>query len=323
VKNRPYTDYTQNGAPPEGVFVELDNRQAGRTLTARRTQSPTAPFPPPDASEPDVVDSPVLHDLGGDGTPALLVHALGLHGRVWQPASTTLGERYRCWALDLPGHGAAHSPPDGEATWWTLSNTVSRAANSIGSPELVGIGHSIGAAALLLAESEHPGTFASLVLYEPPVRIHRALTSDDVRRRRRIEASIRDRVRAFPSMSEARTDLARTGMTSSFSPEALSAYLSYGFRARAGGGVEEACDAEIELSLFRAEAHTDPTGGLDSVRSSLRLLRGGATDAMHRGMVDELAERLSIEIEELAGLTHFGPLEDPSALARAVLDGRA
>ena len=42
------------------------------------------------------------YDLGGDGTPLLLVHATGLCGPVLAPMAEELRSCFRCIALDLP-----------------------------------------------------------------------------------------------------------------------------------------------------------------------------------------------------------------------------
>src|SRR5579884_603453 len=52
------------------------------------------------------VDGPVhLADHGGSGTPMLLVHGLGGSHANWLSVAPTLAERFRVYAVDLPGFG--------------------------------------------------------------------------------------------------------------------------------------------------------------------------------------------------------------------------
>lgn len=126
----------------------------------------------------------------------LLVHGAGFCRQVWQPlvrrlrASPLLvgaGE-VSFVAIDLPFHGVhgdASAParvyyedgakdrprvshPGNEWVSWS-SAAVYKAASGLQRPDgvVIGIGHSMGAAALWRAEAAHPGTFHGLVLFEP------------------------------------------------------------------------------------------------------------------------------------------------------------
>lgn len=43
----------------------------------------------------------------GEGRTVLLLHGLGVNGYLWRNVIAELRDRYRCIALDLPGHGAS------------------------------------------------------------------------------------------------------------------------------------------------------------------------------------------------------------------------
>lgn len=51
-------------------------------------------------------------DTGGEGVPAVLLHAFPLDGRMWEPQITSLGETFRLIVPDLKGFGGSSAPED-------------------------------------------------------------------------------------------------------------------------------------------------------------------------------------------------------------------
>jgi pimeloyl-ACP methyl ester carboxylesterase len=103
-----------------------------------------------------------VHEHGGDGRPTLLCHATGFHGAVWEPLSADLGDGFERWAVDFRGHGASVVPPDHPLPWDDVAGDVLAVVDDLGLPagDVLGVGHSMGGAALLLAEQANPGLFA-------------------------------------------------------------------------------------------------------------------------------------------------------------------
>src|SRR3954470_12360736 len=140
-------------------------------MCAHRTVPPMQPV----ASTDDVTVA--VHDLGGEpGAPVLLLsHATGFHGPAFGPmAAAGLTERFHCLASDWRGHGDSVAPHDLDYAWRGFAEDVEAvldqldALGATGRP-IYGFGHSMGGAALLMAEADRPGTFAGMVLDEPIV----------------------------------------------------------------------------------------------------------------------------------------------------------
>ncbi|MFN2503567.1 MAG: alpha/beta fold hydrolase [Acidimicrobiales bacterium] len=258
-----------------------------------------------------------VHDLGGDGPPLLLVHPTGFCAQVLSPLAAGLGRAFRCWALDLRGHGVTHSPPGLDYDWSGFADDVLSAVRGLGLGRPMAFGHSSGGAALLLAEARHPGTFAALWCYEPIV------WPDSERARSRAErlaeGAARRRER-FPSPAEALANFASKPPFSALSQESLAAYVAHGFAADPDGSVALRCRRETEAAIYRKAVEGDRFALLADVDVPVVVACGDTTDAIG----PDLAERLAAELprgrsEVLAGLGHFGPLEDPPRVATAVL----
>ncbi len=259
-----------------------------------------------------------LHDLGGVGDTALLVHAAGFHGRVWGPVAARLGNRVRAWGLDLRGHGDS-GPCDTPSDWVPFGHDVLSAAGELDRP-VIGIGHSLGAASLLLAELAAPGTFSRLVLYEPavldPTTIGEAAPARYAAAARRRRAEFADRTRAYENF-------AAKPPTSAFDDEVLRAYTTHGFRPRAGAAVRLKCEPATEAAIYEADGPRQVWDRLAPIAGPVTLVRGDESDVWTPAAADAVAERIGAAVEILPGVGHFGPQQRPGAFAdlvRSILD---
>lgn len=106
----------------------------------------------------------------GEGPDLLFVHGLGSAQVLWQPHIAMLSGRYRCWNLDLRGHGASDRSPDQRYSLADYTLDVRAALDHIGRPT-VGIGHSLGGVSLVRAAATgHDGIHALYILDSPVTR---------------------------------------------------------------------------------------------------------------------------------------------------------
>lgn len=261
-----------------------------------------------------------LFDLGGKGTPALLVHATGFHARALAPLAASLGDGLACTGLDLRGHGESGRPPKGDFAWEGFAADVLAAAGALTGGDgsgLVGIGHSLGGSALLLAEASRPGTFAALWCFEPIV-VPPELRADAAVAERLAAAASR-RTRVFTSRATALERFAGTRTLGRLEPSVLAAYVDGGLEDLPDGTVRLRCDPADEARIYGAGFASRGFERLGEVACPVTVAYGEASDDLGRAVAGRVAGALAAgTLVGLAGLGHLGPLEGPATVARAV-----
>lgn len=287
-------------------------------------------------------DYVVVHDLGGAAGGAegaggaavpdekrdlLLVHATGLHGRVWAPLVAHLASRLQAGALavDVRGHGESGPLPEGGLPWEDLAADLLAVVDQLDLRRPLGLGHSSGASLLILAEELAPGTFEALYCVEPigtaadeppPPNPAHPLAEGARRRRRR-----------FSSRQEAFDTYAAKPPFSQVTAEALLAYVEHGLADEAGeaegegdgDGVRLRCLPEAEADMYANGLSHHAYRDLARVRCPVTLACGDRSAAVTAEALAGWAARMeNARVEILPGLGHFAPLQDPPAVARSV-----
>lgn len=257
-----------------------------------------------------------VNDLGGDGVPALLCHATGFHGLVWRPLAARL-TGYRRWAPDLRGHGDSTPPDDGNFDWSGFADDVLAVVDGLGLESPVGIGHSKGGAALLLAEQRRPGTFRALYCYEPvvmPPDIFSGPSENPL-----AEGALRRRD-TFPSRPDAFANFAGKPPFDVLDPEALWAYVEHGFEDTPTGSVALTCRPTHEAEVYRMGGRHDAFDHLERIRCPVAIAHGSLAQMGPASFAERVATGLP-DGRELAfpHLGHFGPLEAPGEIAASIL----
>jgi pimeloyl-ACP methyl ester carboxylesterase len=275
-----------------------------------------------------------LLDWGGDGPLALLHHANGFCAGLWGLVAERLRPHFRLFAMDARGHGASSKPDPAEPehyAWSRFGEDAGAVARQLaaeqGGGALLGIGHSFGGTALMMAAADDPALFERLVLVDPVLpspELFASAQPEAAGGPRNLAISARRRRQVFASRAEARAAWAGRAVFADWDPRALDLYAEFGLVARAQGGVELACPGEIEATIFDQARRFDAFALAARVsRPALILcaLRGNFGRAAYDAVAARMPDARVVDVP--AG--HLVPMERPDLVAEQVLafGGRA
>lgn len=270
------------------------------------------------------VESGTAAGLAADWYPGspdvllLLGHATGFCKEVWRPTVACLremGVEASVLAWDARGHGSSPALPT-PVTWWTFGRDLAALAGELGgSARLVGVGHSMGGAAVVMAETLAPGTFAGMVLAEP------VLMPPPYRRRPDNPLSVLAARRrpVFPSVEEAARSYRGKPLFADWHEEAFAGYLAGGFRPHPQGAAL-VLSPELESEVFAASSECGVHARIGEVETPVRLLVSDEQSMLSETMPAISAGFPNIVTTYMTGQRHLVVMERPDLTAAEVAD---
>lgn len=240
----------------------------------------------------------VVAQRGESGPPVVLVHALGLDWRMWEPVMDALAPGRRVYAYDIRGHGAAAGSPNP----FTMADG---ARDLIGVLDALGLerahvaGLSYGGGIAQTAAAAHPERFASLAL----------LATTDFP----FESF---EARAASGEADGMEAQVVPSLTRWFTPAAL-ATNAHGVRY-ARERVRRAQPADW-AAAWRAFKDLDVQGRLKDFAAPVLVLAGELDASTTPEIMRGNARRIDNAVyEELPGTPHMQTLERPDLVAEAL-----
>lgn len=251
---------------------------------------------------------------GGDDRTILLSHATGFCKELWDPVMAALRPGPAVVRFDTRAHGDSGDPGP-PYDWWDLGHDVLAVVAATSGEHLLGVGHSAGGAALVLAELLAPGTFDALVLIEPIIfrgparRVEgHPLTEGALRRRPQ-----------FSSLDSARANFSGKSAFSRWRSDAFDAYVRGGLRPVGDGGWELKCLPESEADFYRGALATGAWDRLHELTVPVTLVAGEHSETHTAGFLAAMAAEIQdVAVEVVAAATHFVPMEEPEAVAAII-----
>ncbi|MFT7597351.1 MAG: pimeloyl-ACP methyl ester carboxylesterase [Acidimicrobiales bacterium] len=271
--------------------------------------------------EPELIASTdgvevALHRLGGNGPPLLFMHATGFNGRTYSPFVAPLIEHFTVWAPDIRGHGWSTTPENGNYDWLRIASDVLAAIDHLGiaTGELDAVGHSVGAALLLLADAERPGLLRRMYGYEPIVwRPGEVFGPGE----NPLVAGALKRREVFTDRGEAIERFAGRPPFATSRADALHAYVTHGFEDLDDGTIRLRCRGADESATYDGE-RTSTSDRLTGCQAPIAIGKGADSGFGNLGLpAFEALPNATLVVHDDLG--HFGPLEAPTRLAADAL----
>jgi pimeloyl-ACP methyl ester carboxylesterase len=264
----------------------------------------------------------------GSAPTLWLVHATGFHGRVWDQVIHHLPGRH-VFAVDQRGHG--RSGGTGFDSWADFGRDQAALAAALELRGAVGVGHSMGAHALVQAAAFAPGRFRQLVLVDPvirsPAEYHQPLPPPGT-----LHPSAQ-RKNHFASAQQMFERFADRPPYSVFDTQALMDYCQHGLKPAAGGqGFELACAPGFEGRVYpTAVANAGVYASIRALQIPVLVIRARPQDPAIKPW-DPLGTPTYAQLAQefrhgrdlqLLDKTHMLPMEDPALTARLIAEAMA
>jgi pimeloyl-ACP methyl ester carboxylesterase len=262
-----------------------------------------------------------MHDFSGTGSPVLLSHATGFHAHCWEPVAHALNSHHHVVGLDHRGYGDAETVDPTTMTWDQYGLDALAAARHLYAEHnepIIGIGHSMGGASLLMAAHSEPHLFKALFVFEPIVFPPPDPDAGE-RPDSPLPAGARKRRSRFPSFEAAIENFAAKPPMAAFDAVAREAYVRHGFKPTTDGDIELKCLPEHEARTYETGGISGAWDSLPAITTPVWVLSGAITPFQPSAFAITVAQRIPgstyVRWDEVG---HFGPLEKPELLAQYV-----
>ncbi len=264
----------------------------------------------------------------GQGPTLLFVHATGFHARVWDRIINDLGD-FHSISIDQRGHGRSEKKKIYH--WNEVITDVAEFIAQLDLNNILAIGHSMGAHALIGAAAGMQDRFKRIVAIDPVIPEEVAYQSDAPAAFESAEEHpTAKRRNQFDSPEEMAERLLPKGSFSVFDKDMLMDYCRYGLLPNQNGkGYVLACPPEVEASVYvSARSNREIYNAIRSLDTPVLILRAKEPPADRDlmdfsasptwpGLVNEFKQGREIYYPEH---THFLPMEIPDQVTAIIRD---
>ncbi|EPG84257.1 alpha/beta hydrolase family protein [Leptospira santarosai serovar Shermani str. 1342KT] len=178
----------------------------------------------------------------------VLCHATGYSALTYKFYIEALSKTHRVIALDFAGHGESDSTLDFK-NWYFFRDQILTLIESENLRNVVGIGHSLGGASLLLSSFHSPAKFDKVIAHDPVVLDFLKVTYSRLFHNPLAKVAIQRR-REFKNLETVSKLYRRTPSFFKMDPEIYNDYIRSCFRIGEDGKAFLRCLPEIEAKIF-------------------------------------------------------------------------
>ena len=254
-----------------------------------------------------------------DNPNVVMFHAVGMHSQIWNNAARDLARDYHVCSFDLRGHGDTQ-PPEGSYTFQQIGEDVASVIQTMGLEGAIGVGHSAGGMAMLIADSLFPGIVSKGVLVDTRVGDSpMALLSPD-EQKLRAQRTLQKRTvwESREVMYEAYRD---RRAFKAWTDEVFADYIEGNTRLMEDGRVELKCKPVVEETFYESRAELDTSQVLHGLGGEYILLVGdykGAQTPQDAAVQRLTQETKGFQLKELGAGSHFVPMEHPALVVKEI-----
>ncbi len=237
-------------------------------------------------------------------------HATGFCKEVWAAAIEELGD-CDVVAWDYPAHGSGPSASH-PIDWWDMARY---ALDQVAGPTpRIGIGHSMGATTLVMAELLAPDTFERLVLIEPIIFPGPKQRFTDTP----LALASRRRRQKFANREAAYALFGSKSAFARWDRRALAGYVEGGLRPE-GDHFVLSCSPEDEAEVFEMAGSFGAFDRLGEIAVPTHIVAGENSMTHSAEVVAALVQAFpNAKSTIVADATHFVPMEQPTELANLI-----
>jgi pimeloyl-ACP methyl ester carboxylesterase len=237
----------------------------------------------------------LAYEERGTGSPIVFVHGLTFNRSTWRPITDRLADRFRCVAVDLPGHGESAGLP---RSMEEVGGEVHQLVTDLGIERPVVVGHSLGAMLVTMYAALFP--VAGVVNVDQPLD-----TEPFARMLHQMEPALRG-----PNFSAVFEPI-RQSIGVELLPEPL----------RSRTQATQTVSQNLVLAYWNEVLHRSPEDLQALIDETARMISAPYLAVFGRKLADDERQRLDdrlslLELEEWPDRGHMVHLMEPDRFAR-------
>lgn len=278
------------------------------------TRAPTTPS-----------SSDVWHDWGGVGPTVHFAHANGFPPGVYRKVTQALAENHH--VVSMAARPLWSQDPAVELQDWSeLADDLKAELARRGLRGILGVGHSLGGVASLLAAADDPGLFRAVVAVDPLVLTGRVSTfwglmkGADLGGRLGLVRGARSRRDHWPDRETVLSSYRRKKIFEHWDPEVLDDYIDCGTAVMPDRTLGLRYPKAWEARIFEIAPH-NLWPRLRRLQVPTLFIQGETSDTFRDAAVRRVAREVPMaEVAVVRNSTHFVPMERPQELGDVILE---